>query len=190
MLDSTKYRNNNDAISDTLDILRKLAENSLYLENSPNNGMNETILRKVCKLFEKMASNKSSTSRGSIDVSAELYALVQSCRHIEHGLSEAELPFLNMLAHKSSPVYALETLALWASDYSSSGDLIPLLHIVLQRGTEEGITREISGTLLRIRYARAQGRQSDELELGTSSVAGSSKKVWRRMLDGDVAIEK
>jgi len=152
--------------------------------------MNESILRKVLGLFEKMASNSGS----SIDVSAELFALVESCQNSEPGPSEVELGFLNLLVHQSTPVYALQTLARWAPDYPSSAYLMPLLHIVLQRGTHHGIAREISGTLLRVRCARAQAQgtssQDESVDLNASSVVGDDKNVWRQMLDGNVTIEK
>lgn len=189
MLDSTKYTSDEAVISDTLDILRKLAENAV----SSSNDTNESILGKVVRLYEKMALIKSSDCRESIDVPAELFSLVKSCQNSEPGPSEAELVFLNLLVHQSTPVYALQTLARWAPDYPSSTYLMPLLHIVLQRGTQHGIAREISGTLLRVRYARAQAQgtssQSEDSDLNPSSV-DNDKNVWRRMLDGNVFIEK
>lgn len=191
MLDSTKYSNDKAVISESLDVLRKLAEDSLSRLNLPTSNMDDLILRKVFKLFEKTATNKSLVCRESIDVSAELYSLVRGCQNDDPGPSESELSFLNLIAHNSTPKYALETLALWAPDYPSSPYLMPLLHIILQRGTQHGITREISGTLLRVRYARAlaQGRQGDAVDVSTAHVADSNN-VLRRMFDGSVAIEK
>jgi hypothetical protein len=192
MLDSKKYTSDKTIISETLDILRKLAENALSLHDTSS--MNESILQKVLRLLEKMALITSSDIYGSVNVSAELFSFVKSCQNSESGPSEAELLFLNLLVHQSTPVYALQTLARWAPDYPSSPYLMPLLHIVLQRGTQHGITREISGTLLRVRYARAQAQgtssQSEDLHLTTSSVVENDKNVWRRMLDGNVTIEK
>lgn len=189
MLDSPVYCSDRTVLSATLDVLRKLAKEALAIEDSSGTDMDELLLRKTFGLFEKMAASKSTACRESIDVGSELHSLLQCCQNDEPGPTEAELSFVNLLAHHGAPVHALQTLALWAPDYSSASHMIPLLHILLQRGTHHGITREISGTLLRVRQARvlSQGRPEDAVELSTGT-AGTN--VWRRLFDGEVAITK
>lgn len=187
MLDSPTYYNDKESLSASLDIMRQIAKGALNLEGSFDGDMDDVLLRKIFGLFEKMASSKAAVCRDSIDVSNELYSLLQSCQNDDPGASEAELAFVNLLAHHAAPKYALQTLALWAPDYSSEY-VIPLLHILLQRGTRHGITSEISGSLLRIRYARgqSQGRQ----DVKSTPPADSDRNIWRRMFDGSVEITK
>jgi len=184
MLDSPVYCIDKASVSETLVILRTMAKDAIAPENSPNSDMNDLLLRKIFNLFEKVATNKSPVCRESIDVSAELFSLLKTCQSKDPGPSEAELSFVNLLAHHGTPEYVLQTLALWAYDYPSSAHLMPLLHILLQRGTHHGITREISGSLLRVRYARAQSQGTREIDVS------SDTHVWRSMFDGSVAIAK
>ena len=193
MLDSPTYCNDKAVLSGNLDVLRTMAKDALSLQNAPTSGMNDLVLRRIFKLFEKMATNKSAVCRESIDVSAELFSLLQSCQTGRTSPSEAELFFVNLLAHHGAPVYALQTLALWAPGCQSSSDLMPLLHILLQRGTHDGISREISGSLLRVRYARAQSKGNGQTNVAgftVESTAASDNNVWKRMFDGSVAIAK
>lgn len=181
MLDSSLYCNDKEKSSASLEVLRKMAKDALHLDE---NALDDIILRKIFGLFEKMASSKSPACRESVDVSGELFSLLQSCKNDEQSPSEAELSFISLLAHHITPQYAFQALALWSKEYSSSTFVIPFLHVLLQRGTHHGITREISGTLLRIRHARGQSqvREVDAFESDTN--------VWRRMFDGSVTIAK
>ena len=193
MLESPEYCNDKAVLSATVLVLQKIARDALPAENSPNSESDDLILRKIFNQFEKMATSKSRACRESIDVSAELYALLKKCQNGGPDPSEEELSFVKLLAHHGAPGLVLQTLAMWAPDHRSATYLIPLLHIVLQRGTQHGIRREISGSLLRIRYARAQtqGRQSEAVNFrrAESPVAGEDS-VWRRMFDGSVTIAK
>ena len=191
LLDDPVYTRDKAVLSDVLDNLRKIAKDALSLESSLEHNINAPIMRKVFRLFQKMASNKSAVCRESIAVSTELYSLLQLCRNNGLEPSKREISFVNLLAHDGSPVYALQALALWAANYPSATYLIPSLHILLQRGAHRGVTHELSGSLLRVRYARllSQGERSN---LGTQSIESRTAEtgVWGRMFDGSVAIEK
>lgn len=192
MLEHQQFGDNEAVLSETLSVLRKMAKDALSLEDSPSTGMDDLLLRKIFCLFEKMATNKSAVCRDSIDVSAELFSLLQSCQTNDIGPSEAEVSFVNLLAHHCAPVHALRALSLWASEYQSASYLVPLLHTLLQRGSHDGITREISGTLLRVRYARAQSRQSqnDYVDMSSEAPVAGDTHLWRQMFEGTLAITK
>jgi hypothetical protein len=190
-LDDPVYTRDRAVLSDVLGNLQKIAKDALSLENSLEHDINASILRKVFHLFQKMATNKSAVCRELIAVPTELYSLLQHCRNKGSEPSERELSFVNLLAHDGSPIYALQVLALWAANYPSASYLIPSLHILLQRGAHRGVTHELSGSLLRVRYARllSQGIRSNS---GGQSYESrrDERGVWRRMFDGSVAIEK
>lgn len=178
-------------LSDVLGSLQKIAKDALSLESSLEHDINAPIMRKVFRLFQKMATNKSAVCRESILVSTELYSLLQRCRNNGLEPSERELSFVNLLAHDGSPVYALQALALWAANYPLASYLIPSLHILLQRGAHRGVTHELSGSLLRVRYARllSQGERSNR---GSQSYEFHTAEtgIWRQMFDGSLAIKK
>jgi hypothetical protein len=190
-LDDPVYTHDKAVLSDVLGNLQKIATDALSLEDAVEHEINAPILRKVFHLFQKMATNKSAMCRESIAVSTELYSLLQSCRNGGPEPSKKEVSFVNLLANDGAPVYALQTLALWAPMYPSASYLIPSLHVLLQRGAHRGVTHELSGSLLRVRYARllSQGMWSYSGSPSYDTRAAETN-VWRRMFDGTVAIEK
>lgn len=186
LLDGSAYTHNEIIVSDVLESLRKIAQDALLKDD-----IDAPILRKIFHLFQKMATNESAMCRGSIVVSSELYVLLQICQINGLRPSEKEFAFVSLLAHACDPAYALETLARWAPNYPSAYHLNSALHVLLQRGAQRGVSNELSGSLLRIRYARllSQTKVHGGVVSSTTQKNGDIN-VWRRMFDGSVGIEK
>lgn len=194
VLDNTKLLSNNDALSRVLTCLRKIGVESLAtITNPATEAMGFRVLRRVLKLFERMATSDSMTCRKSIVASDELYTIFQDWK-IQSGSggddSKMYIIIDFVVDESSAPGDVLQALMNWSSSNETGESLFPRLRSLLRRGVHyAALTGELSGTLLRLKRAR---NTFTELVLSPDdrTNAKSSSGIWDRMATGDLAMDK
>uniref|UniRef100_A0A7S4AQ97 Uncharacterized protein n=1 Tax=Pseudo-nitzschia australis TaxID=44445 RepID=A0A7S4AQ97_9STRA len=203
-----KLSSNKTALDRALCSLRNIGGIALVFCSDPSKETKgfET-LRRIFGLFEKMATNRSSSvCRNSITIPDELFALFQQWK-IQTG-SNGDDPKMYLLIDfaievSSVPGDVVRALLLWSAasknhhHHQFGGSLCSRLEDLLCRGIHfAALNGELSGTRLRLRYARTTFR-----ELGSDSStregrgSGDNTKsqtagIWETMATGNLPIEK
>jgi len=200
------YGNNSSVLSSTKDHLQAIAKIAVL------DGWNIQILTKFLHILSNVANSNVPITRRVIDVPQQLLQLLQFCC-----TPKADTPgspnnchnLIHFLAQTASPSDTLTALANWEQQRNntpithdsnpkivSASTIIQALQILLKRAAFHDFTKELSGSLLLLRYTREkENKVNDALSvLGRSfdDVAVSSGRtvLWRSLLNGTCAIDK
>ena len=167
------------------------------------------ILKRIIRLYNK-ASTSSSTplaAQNVIDVPHELLQLLEHPHQAANdGSSNVEAPINKMslirfLSQQAVPTDLLEALSRWfAQNLDSHLDLYPILQTILHRGLQGSPDNELSGSLLRLRQARARLRKLQPSSVDSQIIASMKaenvclsdcrRDLWKNMSKGKLTIAK
>ena len=138
-----------------------------------------------------------------IDLISELTKMLQVC----HAKSQNDDEYsksnidacISVISENSPPDKVLHVLSQWDHTTSDSCAFVDAIHTCLIRGAREGVRSELSGSLLRVRRAREEGRRPDlvatdwyDMEQDASQDEGEHDKdgptIWNAVLSGTLPI--
>lgn len=185
MIDHKRYVLNEEIMSRVLFHLRSIARSALA-DRSTSKPMHSIRLKKAFRLFQKISSAQTTYgAKDGISVSGEFDDLISSNNEDDRA------KFLVLLASEAEPVYALQSMHSWSQVNTSSTDVLPVLHLCLQRSVRLRNRKELSPALLRVEKARSS-TQTDETSVGDEAENTPPGKgmLWRLMMRGDLQIDK
>ena len=191
-----KLLSNKDALHSVLCCLREIGAASLALCSDPSKQTaGFETLKKVLKLFEKMSSSDSLVCRNSINVSDELLTLFQKWKIESRSNGDDRKMYLLIdfvIDVSSVPADVIKALLLWSPNHDGKF-IFSRVENLLRRGVHFAVFNcELSGTLLRLNYARTtfEGLDSIDTDTGRRGDTTNMNRIWDRMGTGDVSINK
>jgi hypothetical protein len=198
MLGNKKLSSNKDALHHVISCLRRIGGISVVASSY---ALEETkgfqTLRRVLKLFEKMASNDSLICRRSIIVADELFTLLQQWKiQTESNGDDPKMFVLVDFVIKEStrPADVIRALILWSSSNQFGDSLLPRLEDLLCRGIHfSTLSGELSGTLLRLKHARTMFKELASIPVDQQEKkmkSSTTRGIWESMATGNLSIDK
>jgi hypothetical protein len=205
IISSTKYRHNKQILEDVLKHLRIISDVAI----KGNDGeLNATLLSEIITFFNVLTPCLEKYQY-DFDTIAELTLLLEQCK--TEGMENSSYNSTNMdvcitcVSESAPPSKSLRVFSQWAHSSIESASFVTAIQTSLLRGAREGVRSELSGSLLRLKRAREEGRRPMmESELGSWSdtandnvgeddeedEAGGESFIWKRVLDGTLKIAK
>lgn len=184
---------NKEAFRCALESLRKIGSVSIVLCSKPaTKTIGFDTLKQVLKLFENMSIKNSLSCQNLINVPGEICSLFQQWK-IQNDSAGDDATMFQLIDFvvdvSSEPAYVVKALSIWSSNRDGNS-LFPRLEHLLRRGIHFAVLHgELSGTLLRLKFARTTFKELDS----TRDQAGQTKdivSIWERMGEGGASIEK
>jgi hypothetical protein len=194
ILETTALLARDDVLDPVLSHLREIALDALVAaRSSETTELGFQTLKRVVRLFHKMSTTTSSYSRNSIVVADELHTLLLRWNDDPKGtvVDTLALDLIDFFVAESAPSDVLHALLLWSDSIDLGLSVFPRLHEILRRGMNSSLQTELSGSLLRLKYARLTLNDNDsmaEQERDTSVLARPG--IWKTMSTGSLPIDK
>ncbi len=213
IVQSMRYRHNKQILEDVLKHLRTISDVAV----KGNDGeLNATLLSQIITFFNVLAPCLEK-HQYELDIIAELTKLLEQCRTEETKNSSYSSTNVDAciicVSENAPPSKSLQVFSQWEHSSIESASLVSAIQTSLLRGAREGLRNELSGSLLRIKRAREEGRMpmmmenemtswgavgsvgdvtdgSGEEEEDDGEEAGGGGFIWKRVLDGTLQIAK
>lgn len=153
-------------------------------------------LRRILKLFEKMASSHSDVCQKSINFPDELVRLFKKWQVFNEPDKDEQnmLILVDFVIDVSSrPCDVVRALMFWADSNFTRNSFCSRLEDLLCRGiTFAALNGEVSGTLLRLKHARTTfiDLNSNDGNLTRKTNPKATGSIWASMEIGSLSIEK
>jgi hypothetical protein len=189
MLDYKGYVSSDESMSAILSHIREVANASLPTQSMlGSRSMHEGRLKKSFSLFEKFSSAQRSLHVRDLGVSAEYNKLIDACA------SNRRADFLKLLVSQADPMYCLKSLNSWCRRHPKEVDYLEIVQRCLKRAAMLRNREEFSSALLRISKARTENGLHAETHVredyGDHEQETAQGNIWRRMLTGNIQIDK
>ena len=213
IVQSRRYRHNKQVLEDVLKHLQTISDVAV----KGNDGeLNANLLSQIITFFNVLAPFLEK-HQYELDLIAELTKLLEQCRTEESknpSYSSTNVDAcITCVSENAPPSKSLQVFSQWEHSSIGSASLVSAIQTSLLRGAREGLRNELSGSLLRIKRAREEGRMPMMMEnemtswdaVGSVGVvtdgcgeeeeeedeeAGGGGFIWKRVLDGTLQITK
>ncbi|KAL7550964.1 hypothetical protein ACHAWF_014168 [Thalassiosira exigua] len=184
-----------------LDILQHLSTITDKAIEGNDGELNSVLLGQVIAFFNVISPCMDGQSY-EFDIVAELSALLNKCfaesRNRPDYSPNNVHACVDTISENAPPADCLEVLSRWERSSVESSSLVSALHASLFRGAREGVRSELSGSLLRIRRAREEGRRPivedgmvswnpDGADLAEEEEEDAGDFIWQSVLDGTLS---
>jgi hypothetical protein len=211
LLEDPATLNKSNVIVSVVSHLRQIGCTALDVAAKDEQSGDLSILKRIIRLYNKASTSNSTplAARKVIDVPHELLQLLEHVHQAANAGSSInveapidKMKLIRFLSHQAIPKDLLEALSRWfAQNPDSHSDLYAVLPTILHRGLRASPDDELSGSLLRLRQARArlQKAQPSSVDVSRSivSMKGESESLnecrrdlWRNMSRGTLTIAK
>lgn len=199
IISSRRYRKDRSILSS---VIQRLSLISSKAVEGAGGELNTQLLCLVVPFLSEYASIFKSAGL-DIDLTSELTKVLQVCRaksQNDDDYSTGNIDAcISVISENSPPDKVLQVLSKWDHLSMHSSAFVDAIHTCLIRGAREGVRSELSGSLLRVRRAREEGRRPDlvttswyDLEQDASQDEGEHEKdgptIWNSVLSGSVPI--
>jgi len=146
-------------------------------------------LKRVVGLFNQIPAD------GTISVSDELYALLQEwkVKSKSTGTDPQMFKLIDFLVEESNPAHVLQMLEGWSKHHAFGNKLSSPLQMLLRKGVDVSLQKELSGSLLRMKHARKTYTDDNAAlmqELLQQQEEQPTEDIWRNMSMGKLSIDK
>ena len=199
IISSRRYRKDRNILSSVIQHLSFISSKAV---EGAGGELNTHLLCLVVPFLSEYASIFKSAGL-DIDLMSELTKMLQVClaktqNDDEYSTSNIDA-CISVISENSPPDKVLQVLSQWDHTTSHSSAFVDAIHTCLIRGVREGVRYELSGSLLRVRRAREEGRRPDvvttswnDLEQDASQDDGEHEKdgptIWNSVLSGTIPI--
>lgn len=208
IISSTRYRHNKQVLEDVVKYLRMISDVAI---KDKDGDLNTTLLSNVISSFNVLAPCMEK-HHYELDIISELTQLLEQCRIV--GAENSSYDFNNMnacitcVSESAPPSISLQVFSQWKHSSIESPSFVTAIQTCLFRGACDGVRNELSGSLLRIKRAREEGRRpltenemaswdaiasvggADESDEEMDEESGRGGFIWKKVVDGTLQIAK
>ena len=206
ILDHPRYRIKLEVILSVLDHLREIGKTIIEQKNEKQKKMK---LKRMLQYLENISKLKSDKDFQNIDVSDQLFYLLESC--LNSSTTNSQKEFIEFLSDHGRPNDVLKALEKWKGGNETdipSSFYFGILQKLLKRAARESYKKKSTGVLLRVQKARENEKkalaspESKSFSSGISFVvkvnsesaleysSENSVSVWEKLQNGECVIDK
>ena len=185
-----------EVVEKILHFVREIARDSLVAARNIDRRPDAfRRLKRVVRLFHSMSTSATPACHESIVVANELHSLLLEWKR-DPILSESDpecLDLLDFFVAESSPTDVLHTLYLWTDSIDLGSVVLPRLEETLRRGVCSSFHRELSATLLRLKFARLWIGNDESIpyhDQGPVSPSSDGCGIYKKLSRGNLTIDK